>query len=233
MAKKTLKEKIERVIWIFLTCTVAYIVCSLLLLNEYSRAAVFDAKKVYDVIKDALTLAASFLAPVAAFVLFRDWRESHVAIRDEALGIRIYEFITEVGGEIDRIDIMFRQKHAVIQEPVSVEEKLVEIKQKILSKTLLLQSQIISNEANDFRRAAELSLMNMLMFVNIINTLLKVKMDYKEQQNADDQKNTISVRLEDAYVRYKDSSLLRMTTFNELNDSLIAGLKKIKVESTD
>jgi len=230
MVKKTLNDKIKITVATFIFFSCLYFVVAIWLKTDGVK---FDPESIYELLKDTLTLSAAFLAPVAAFVLFSDWRESHVAIRDEALGISIYEFITEVGGEIDQIDIMFRQKHAVIQEPVSVEEKLVEIKQKILSKTLLLQSQIISSEANDFMRAAEFSLMSMLMFVNIINTLLKVKIYYNDQQNIGDQENTIAVCLEDAYVKYKDYSLLRMTTFNELNDSLIAGLKKIKVESTD
>lgn len=39
----------------------------------------FDPAKTYDLIKDTLTLTATFLAPVAAFVLFSDWREQHEA----------------------------------------------------------------------------------------------------------------------------------------------------------
>ena len=37
----------------------------------------FNRSVAYDVIKDALTLGAAFLAPVAAFVLFSDWRSEH------------------------------------------------------------------------------------------------------------------------------------------------------------
>ncbi|WP_165495634.1 hypothetical protein [Acinetobacter sp. ANC 4173] len=37
----------------------------------------FDPTKNYDLIKDTLTLTATFLTPVAAFVLFSDWREEH------------------------------------------------------------------------------------------------------------------------------------------------------------
>lgn len=42
-----------------------------------------DRGAAYDVIKDALTLAAAFLAPIAAFVLFSDWRSEHKEVGNE------------------------------------------------------------------------------------------------------------------------------------------------------
>lgn len=84
MNKKSLEKKIEMVVRVFAIGIPAYIILSLLLLNEYSCDAYFDPQKVYDVIKDALLIAAAFLAPVAAFVLFSDWREPYLAtIADE------------------------------------------------------------------------------------------------------------------------------------------------------
>ncbi len=77
MNKKSLEKKIEMVVRVFAIGIPVYIVLSLLLLNEYSYDAYFDPKKVYDVIKDALLIAAAFLAPIAAFVLFSDWRVEH------------------------------------------------------------------------------------------------------------------------------------------------------------
>ncbi|MFE1617435.1 hypothetical protein ACFMJP_21855, partial [Acinetobacter baumannii] len=46
---------------------------------------VLDKKQAYDVLKDAFTLGAAFLAPVAAFVLFSDWRVQHKALKNEKL----------------------------------------------------------------------------------------------------------------------------------------------------
>ena len=77
MAKKTLDEKINNIKKIFFIGTPAYILLSLLLLNDYSYEANFDPKKVYDVIKDGFALSAAFLAPVAALALFTDWRDEH------------------------------------------------------------------------------------------------------------------------------------------------------------
>lgn len=77
MTNNELKNQIKKVIVIFIVCTLLYIFLSILLLNDYSAGASFDPKKIYDILKDALTLAAAFLAPVAAFVLFSDWRIEH------------------------------------------------------------------------------------------------------------------------------------------------------------
>lgn len=100
MAKKTLEEKIKHVLIIFSIGTPAYIVLSLLLLNDYSSDATFDPKKVYDVVKDGLILAATFLAPVAAFVLFSDWREQFKAgIKDEITS-QLYELNFKIRQEL-------------------------------------------------------------------------------------------------------------------------------------
>lgn len=78
MAKKTLKQKIELVgFWTF-GGLFWYLVISFFLLSDYPiYDQPFNHKKAYEVIKDAFGLAAAFLAPVAAFVLFSDWRKEH------------------------------------------------------------------------------------------------------------------------------------------------------------
>lgn len=79
MKKITLEEKIRQVgFWtfggIFWYLVIAFFLESNYPIYEYD----FNRSVTYDVIKDALTLAAAFLAPVAAFVLFSDWRLEHV-----------------------------------------------------------------------------------------------------------------------------------------------------------
>lgn len=78
MAKKSLKQKIELVgFWtfgfIFLYLVVAFLLKSNYPIYNYK----FNPSTAYEVIKDALELAAAFLAPVVAFVLFNDWRVEH------------------------------------------------------------------------------------------------------------------------------------------------------------
>lgn len=80
MDTKTLNKKIELVgFWTF-AFVFWYLVVAFFLKSEYPiNQHTFDLKTAYDVIKDAFTLAAAFLAPVAAFILFSDWRKQHRA----------------------------------------------------------------------------------------------------------------------------------------------------------
>lgn len=84
MTKKTLEEKTKLVgFWTF-GGVFWYLVVAFFLKSKYPIFNYdFDPSTAYDVIKDALTLAGTFLAPIAAFVLFTDWREQHRAIKIE------------------------------------------------------------------------------------------------------------------------------------------------------
>ena len=75
MAKKTLEEKIKLVCWWALGLTILYFLIGAWLISDGPK---FDPTKTYNLLKDTLTLTAAFLAPVAAFVLFSDWREQHI-----------------------------------------------------------------------------------------------------------------------------------------------------------
>ena len=84
MKKKTLEEKIKRVgFWtfggVFWYLVIAFFLKSNYPIYEYN----LDRSAAYDIIKDALTLAAAFLAPVAAFVLFIDWKIQHKEVHNE------------------------------------------------------------------------------------------------------------------------------------------------------
>lgn len=104
MAKQTLKEKIERVGFCIFTGFAWYLIISFFLLSDYPiYDSSFDHKKAYEVIKDGLIISAAFLAPVAAFVLFSDWKEPYVekVIEDDSL--KIYEGINNGMNELHRI----------------------------------------------------------------------------------------------------------------------------------
>lgn len=75
MAKKNLSKKIKITITSFGILSCLYFVIAVWLKSD---GVSFNPKITYDLLKDTLTLGAAFLAPVAAFVLFSDWREEHV-----------------------------------------------------------------------------------------------------------------------------------------------------------
>jgi hypothetical protein len=102
MAKKTIEEKIQDVgFWTF-GGVIWYLVIAFFLKSKYPIYEYrFNPKDAYDVLKDALTLAAAFLAPVAAFVLFSDWREQHKVISNVE---QSRKFNQELKRCIDKID---------------------------------------------------------------------------------------------------------------------------------
>lgn len=84
MVKKKLDKQIRVVVISFLFGILIYLLAAFFLLSKYPlNFYEFNCEKAYEVIKDSLTIAATFLAPVAAFILFNDWSESHVLINNE------------------------------------------------------------------------------------------------------------------------------------------------------
>lgn len=87
MAKKTLEKKLKLVCWWAFGFTILYFLIGAWLISDGSK---FDPAKTYNLIKDTLTLSAAFMAPVAAFVLFSDWRAQHVELKTERLSEEIW-----------------------------------------------------------------------------------------------------------------------------------------------
>ncbi|MFA2969354.1 hypothetical protein KWE21_01890 [Acinetobacter pittii] len=97
MAKKTLNAKFKVIgFWTF-GGVFWYLVIAFFLKSKYPIFYFsFNPDTAYDVFKDALTLAAAFLAPVAAFVLFSDWRDEHRAITNEKVSKQIVDNISDL-----------------------------------------------------------------------------------------------------------------------------------------
>lgn len=93
MKKKTLKEKINKVCWWAAGLTMLYFIVGAILKSDGTK---FDTFKTYDLIKDTLTLTATFLAPVAAFVLFSDWREQHEDVALESDSTKVFNRLGEI-----------------------------------------------------------------------------------------------------------------------------------------
>lgn len=96
MANKSLNEKFKIIgFWTF-GGIFWYLLISFFLLSDYPiQDYPFNHKKTYEVLKDALTLAATSLAPVAAFVLFTDWREQHIEVALEKNTQETYKYLNE------------------------------------------------------------------------------------------------------------------------------------------
>ncbi|AUM25926.1 hypothetical protein [Acinetobacter pittii] len=102
----------------------------------------FNLTEAYEVLKDSLTIAAAFLAPVAAFVLFSDWRLQHRAIAKENNSSNIFSLINRLSIELNILNIL------ITQSPTSHASLLDDILEKI-EKCELKNSELII-EFNDF-----------------------------------------------------------------------------------
>lgn len=100
MSKESLEEKIKLTIfWLGLFC-LTYLILGFIIKSDFTKT--FDTLIFYEVLRDSLTLTAYFLAPVAAFILFTDWREQHKTLKSD----KFY----------DEIEMDFRYSHFLADE---------------------------------------------------------------------------------------------------------------------
>lgn len=88
MSKKTLQQKINCVKWSAAIFAIGYFLIGVCLTKTGSN---LDTKKAYDLLTTSLTLTAYFLGPIAAFLLFSDWREQHNKSVNANFFLKIYE----------------------------------------------------------------------------------------------------------------------------------------------
>ncbi|UBQ39374.1 hypothetical protein LCH18_08410 [Acinetobacter johnsonii] len=77
MKKIDLKDKIENLLSWTLIFLILYLLFGFLFISSWLEN-IPKLPKIYDLVKDGLTITAALLAPFSAFVLFSDWREEHV-----------------------------------------------------------------------------------------------------------------------------------------------------------
>lgn len=76
MTNKSLEEKIKDVVFWTAVFFILYLIVGYLLESIWLSKPI-SLDKVYELVKDGLSITAAFLAPVAAFILFTDWRKEH------------------------------------------------------------------------------------------------------------------------------------------------------------
>ncbi|EPF72554.1 hypothetical protein GCM10025882_31800 [Acinetobacter gyllenbergii] len=122
MANIELKNKIRALIAFFVFFAALYMTIGLYLLVNKSSISSFDPQKGYELFKDTLTLVATFLAPVAAFVLFSDWKGQHYQSKIEIDSQKIYESAVEYYAIISKIERFVQKKQLDNQEYLNLIE---------------------------------------------------------------------------------------------------------------
>lgn len=119
MARKKLEDKIKRIGYFVGVGIVGYLLISFFILSSFPlNHFLLDKKQAYDVLKDGLTIGAAFLAPIAAFVLFNDWKEDHRIKKRELYFIETYKNL-----ETLFMDLKLLYYKAII-ENIYTEEKI-------------------------------------------------------------------------------------------------------------
>lgn len=97
MESKELQKKLEKVCMYIFSFFFWYLVIAFFLNSDYPiYEQTFNRKDAYEVIRDALTLSAYFLAPAIAYTLFSDWREQHKIINNEKVSVEIKETCSQI-----------------------------------------------------------------------------------------------------------------------------------------
>jgi hypothetical protein len=129
MTKKTLEEKIKRVCLWAAGLTILYFLIGGWLTSDGPN---FDPSKTYDLLKDALTLTAAFLAPVAAFVLFSDWRIQHRNLSNEKQALNLYHALESLNFNFLMVAITLQTKRPRSKEVYEeIDKKTADINKEI------------------------------------------------------------------------------------------------------
>lgn len=103
MDKKTLEQKIKDVVFWAATFFILYLIVGYLLQSNLLSESL-KLTKIYELLKDDFGATAAFLAPVAAFVLFTNWKDQHnKEVRNE-FALKVFTQFEELEKAITEIN---------------------------------------------------------------------------------------------------------------------------------
>ncbi|GAA5560689.1 hypothetical protein Asch02_02200 [Acinetobacter schindleri] len=219
-------EKIAISIIIFFVLFVSFVLISIAFKS-------MTHSSIENMVKDGMGFAATGLTPIIAFLLFIDWRESHVEIRNENVGIEIYKFIIKTNNELDNFDLLFRFENSKVSNPRQVLEKMQLIKSEILEKALYIRSLESENSKENLKEYASTSnliIMDMLWFINLLINMASVKVQIEGNDNPKHANDLLDL-YKNFFIKYKDKSLSRMKNYEVIHSSLVEKLAEIMVKN--
>lgn len=110
MSQSYLKNNLKCVRWGALVFAIGYFLVGAYLKSDGPKV---DLSKVYELLRDSLTLTAYFLAPAAALVIYSNWRGEHVEKRLESDSEGIIKSIEEAAKEVNNL-------RNLIEDPVVI-----------------------------------------------------------------------------------------------------------------
>ncbi|HAV5501196.1 TPA: hypothetical protein JI107_17790 [Acinetobacter baumannii] len=222
MAKDDLKVKIKR-IWIWtIIGIVVYLIISFFLKSSYPISHYkFNLSDAYDVLKDALTLAAAFLAPIAAFVLFNDWRVSHRLINNEKEVIELLDNIENVSfATFDFVGLIneFYEYTIPLDQIKHHEDRAFKLLSNILEQLGKIDFSIKNFSQQSFHKASKVLLEEQYQLLSITLRMFEsynvVEQSKKQAKNHTDLDRLISIESHFS-TRFFELSQIYLKSFDE------------------
>lgn len=230
MKKKTLKEKINRICWWAAGLTVLYFIVGAFLKSDGPK---FDPIKTYDLIKDTLTLTAAFLAPVAAFVLFSDWREQHEDVALESDSTDVFNRLSDLKDKLLEVHFAIDDEEFNVDHVNGILNEISKEIKNISSKNIQI---IARKNGKEFSECAN-QLIEGIVTLSLELSMLrgyKIKILNPEEYN-DYEKTTSEEYAEHIRVKYYDALLHQITrsypSLNELKTDLRELCYQLKVKT--
>lgn len=234
MAKKNLKEKInDAVFWTVVFC-VLYLIIGYLLESLWLTKPL-KTDEFYSLLKDGLSITAAFLAPVAAFVLFSDWREEHAVKSLFSLIDSIKSKASEIETSLLDYERNIRSRRIEVESNVEVLSDNEKLTKLILQLSILYielddsdrKISEFKDALDDFAYKARLT-RNKLYGMELSSIIVKKYQSLNNKKSADEQINPIPEK--DLYDnKYREFSSLMPQVSNHLNQLIFLSneIKKI------
>lgn len=123
MKSRTLKNKINDIVFVICAGGVIYLIVGFLMKTNWLNCPK-PLPDLYEIVRDTLTLMAYFLAPAIALVLFSDWRQEHVEKSREQQGQEIFSLVKQ-------IELQLNEFHADVVEVEIIDENASENMEEI------------------------------------------------------------------------------------------------------
>lgn len=223
MAKKTLNKKIVDVIFGTSIFLVMYLIVGFLLGSSWlSKGLTFEES--YELLKDGLSITATFLGPVAAFVLFSDWRVQHVEVKTEKEAELLVKNILDLNNEVESIDIDLRNSLNETKQ-LNHNNKIQEIRSGLLKLHTDMSISFGDEERTEgFINISSDLIYEMLNYLNLMSIVINSRRENKLSKG-----DEVRKFYQEKELMYLRKSFDRFKNFEDLFLKINEELRKLKV----
>lgn len=179
MNQNHLKNNLKCVRWGALVFAMVYFLVGAYLKSDGPKV---DLSKVYELLRDSLTLTAYFLAPAAALVIYNNWRGEHVEKRLEIDSEDIIRSIEEAALDVNNLRNLIEDPKVINGEhnsEISMKFETLDFTAHII-KSRLERLEVNSKEQQDFIDKGKNITSLLVDSLVLVNKLIKINGDPKK-----------------------------------------------------